>query len=632
MWFSSHVLIFSQLEAEDSEAFWESGEYFNFFTNCCGQEIMVSKETNHSLASNVHLNSDRTMTVRSVLLKRDPASSSEAERRQHRRRHKTQQVRFKDLADGPEEVGGEKTPEVSAEGPEGSGQQASIASSQGLARNWQQARPCSLTLPNPRKVCMSTAIQTSPSLQKQFPAFRFRSKSISDFGEVVEQDGVTFSDASPKTSGGEGEPQAAGTHEEEEEEEEVEEVEAATALNGRVAETARAPLSNCVEPSPTLPRSQNSQQNDWASEEVHTQNPNGSTVCHRAMDKATLCKAITDSLAEQDHKQLITGKHCVAKGDVPDHLRSPSIKPCKLNSKASPPPSKEIHLDRYSLKQGMCNKLKAPKYNLDSNLSEPRKTELPNMHQPLLKEQLGKDQLGVYPKSCLKTPASMLNPRQPSISYRTDQLELCTSTLNPSESTQVQSEPSQPPSKTSVQSGEHAIQYSQSGPSLHSDDRLELVPSGKNPQDNLKEPANAAGNQRFKSGRTTQYEITSLQSRLQTMEDVLQTSQQTIKVLLDVIQDLEKKEAVRDGQSYHTGQDIANCGTCRDCACIIYSVEHDFRQQEGRFHRVLSSMETDTGQSSEQPGTPNKQEESPVPRQPARTEPKKSKRKCFWFL
>ncbi|CAB1448383.1 unnamed protein product [Pleuronectes platessa] len=53
---------------------------------------------------------------------------------------------------------------------------------------------------------------------------------------------------------------------------------------------------------------------------------------------------------------------------------------------------------------------------------------------------------------------------------------------------------------------------------------------------------------------------------------VLETSQNTIKVLLDVIQDLEKKEAERDGRhSYRTGQDIENCGTCRDCACIIYS-------------------------------------------------------------
>lgn len=26
----------------------------------------------------------------------------------------------------------------------------------------------------------------------------------------------------------------------------------------------------------------------------------------------------------------------------------------------------------------------------------------------------------------------------------------------------------------------------------------------------------------------------------------------------------------RRRHSYRTGQDIANCGTCRDCACIIY--------------------------------------------------------------
>ncbi|KAJ0012996.1 hypothetical protein NQD34_017330 [Periophthalmus magnuspinnatus] len=66
-------------------------------------------------------------------------------------------------------------------------------------------------------------------------------------------------------------------------------------------------------------------------------------------------------------------------------------------------------------------------------------------------------------------------------------------------------------------------------------------------------------------------DIRSLQTQLQSLEGVLETSQNTIKVLLDVIQDLEKKEAVRDGRHlYRTGQDIENCGTCRDCACIIY--------------------------------------------------------------
>uniref|UniRef100_UPI00398F39D7 INSYN2B protein-like n=1 Tax=Pristiophorus japonicus TaxID=55135 RepID=UPI00398F39D7 len=575
---------------------------------------MVSKETNHSLASNVHSNSDRAMTVRSVLLKRDTASSSEAERRQHRRRHKTQQVRFKDLADGPEEgEGGKRALEVPAEGPESEAQRAAGAGSQGSARSWYQPRPCSLTLPNPRKACMSTAIQTSPSLQKQFPAFRFRSKSVGDFGEADEREGVVFCEPPPKPA----------------KKEEVGEEGTALALNGRLAETSSgAPPSNCAESILALPRCQNFQQNDWASQEVRSPNPNGSTACHRFKDKATLCEAMTDTLAEGQHKALIAGQHCAAKGDLADHLKSPSIQPCSSNAKASPPPSKEIHLDRCSPKQVACDKLKAPQCDSDSNYSEHRKTELSSVNQTL-----PKDQLCVYPKSCLKTPASTLNPKQPDIVHRTDQLELCTSPLNPSASTQVQSDSSQPASKTSVQSGQGAIQNSQSGPSLHLGDRLELIPGGQNPQDNLKEPTHPAGRRGSRSGCTPQYEITSLQSKLQTMEDVLQTSQQTIKVLLDVIQDLEKKEAVRDGrQSYRTGQDIANCGTCRDCACIIYSVEHDFRQQEGRFHRVLSSMETDAGQSSEQPGTPNKQEESPIPRQPARTEPKKSKRKCFWFL
>ncbi|XP_061603267.1 mucin-2 isoform X2 [Phyllopteryx taeniolatus] len=65
-------------------------------------------------------------------------------------------------------------------------------------------------------------------------------------------------------------------------------------------------------------------------------------------------------------------------------------------------------------------------------------------------------------------------------------------------------------------------------------------------------------------------DIRSLQNHLHSLEGVLETSQNTIKILLDVIQDLEKKEAERDGHSYRTGQDIENCGTCRDCACIIY--------------------------------------------------------------
>ncbi|XP_054908486.1 uncharacterized protein LOC129374222 isoform X1 [Poeciliopsis prolifica] len=130
------------------------------------------------------------------------------------------------------------------------------------------------------------------------------------------------------------------------------------------------------------------------------------------------------------------------------------------------------------------------------------------------------------------------------------------------------------------------------------------------------------------------HDIRSLQNQLHSLEGVLETSQNTIKVLLDVIQDLEKKEAERDGRhSYRTGQDIENCGTCRDCACIIYSVEHDFRLQEGQVVRTWKvgdppegSPQTPTSQTT----TPQQQDSPQLMRPPAST--KKNRKKCFWFL
>ncbi|XP_047425636.1 mucin-5AC isoform X2 [Mugil cephalus] len=157
------------------------------------------------------------------------------------------------------------------------------------------------------------------------------------------------------------------------------------------------------------------------------------------------------------------------------------------------------------------------------------------------------------------------------------------------------------------------------------------------------------------------HDIRSLQTQLHSLEGVLETSQNTIKVLLDVIQDLEKKEAERDGHSYRTGQDIENCGTCRDCACIIYrsppqplihqslplqllslntsavlrtnSVEHDFRLQEGQVVRTWKVGDPPEGSPQTpvpQPATPH-QQDSPQPVRPPATT-KKNRKKCFWFL
>ncbi|KAM6249142.1 protein INSYN2B isoform 2-T2 [Spheniscus humboldti] len=68
-------------------------------------------------------------------------------------------------------------------------------------------------------------------------------------------------------------------------------------------------------------------------------------------------------------------------------------------------------------------------------------------------------------------------------------------------------------------------------------------------------------------------ELCALQGRLQSVEESLQLNQEKIKVLLNVIQDLEKSRALSEGRNfYHTGQDLNNCSTCQNTACIIYRI------------------------------------------------------------
>uniref|UniRef100_A0A8C3VMR1 Inhibitory synaptic factor family member 2B n=1 Tax=Catagonus wagneri TaxID=51154 RepID=A0A8C3VMR1_9CETA len=130
-----------------------------------------------------------------------------------------------------------------------------------------------------------------------------------------------------------------------------------------------------------------------------------------------------------------------------------------------------------------------------------------------------------------------------------------------------------------------------------------------------------------------QGEICGLQGRLQSVEESLHSNQEKIKVLLNVIQDLEKARALTEGRNfYRTGQDLNNCSTCQNTACIIYSVEYDFRQQEGRFHEVLQSLEEAEPVEEASP-PPKSPAEPPVPeKQDLRRKTKKVKKKCFWWI
>ncbi|XP_048189814.1 protein INSYN2B [Perognathus longimembris pacificus] len=133
--------------------------------------------------------------------------------------------------------------------------------------------------------------------------------------------------------------------------------------------------------------------------------------------------------------------------------------------------------------------------------------------------------------------------------------------------------------------------------------------------------------------RPARGELRHLQGRLQSVEASLQSNQEKIKVLLNVIQDLERARALTEGRNfYRTGQDLNNCRTCQNTACIIYSVEYDFRQQEGRFRGVLQSL-GDAAPADEAPSPPKSPAEAPVPeRQDFRRKAKKVKKKCFWWI
>ncbi|XP_074530232.1 uncharacterized protein insyn2b isoform X2 [Halichoeres trimaculatus] len=98
-----------------------------------------------------------------------------------------------------------------------------------------------------------------------------------------------------------------------------------------------------------------------------------------------------------------------------------------------------------------------------------------------------------------------------------------------------------------------------------------------------------------------------LERQLQSVEENLVSNQEKIKVLLNVIQDLEKSKALSEG------------------------VEHDFRQQEGRFQGVIEALEGEYDVPAPTLPKPTSVS-STVSRPSTKTRVKKLRKKCFWWL
>ncbi|XP_074443119.1 uncharacterized protein LOC141743267 [Larus michahellis] len=603
---------------------------------------MVSREPLPGPAPAGEGGQEKAMTVRSVLLNRD---SPDIESRLKRRRNRTQQVRFKDLVEGsaeraaspplgPTAAHGPNTPRASPP-PRDPPEPAALCASR---RSWPQAQPGSLTLPMPRKACMSTAIQTSPSIQKPFQASQPRSKSVCNIaGDAV----------LPATTGSAWCP--AGT----------------VPTGASHAQPARAPGSLpvhdhaaalaqhaavCRVPPPPPPR------------DPCPPYP-GTAGCPAARCTSPAQSCIPEPCLPSPACARLRGNPGGSRGAAPRPASVPCGQPW--------PPTEPRGLGRSDSERSLPHG-RPPPQPLPYRQQTFPATDTPGLRQPAQGNPLRdppppQHQLCGTPWGgpCCTSPAPIppapgwhgsaaaVPEKTPAALSHPDPHGIC-SRLRAAEPGHGRAGPEGPgdplplaPQGPGVgtqpamwapevpRHGQPCLTTEQSETLRHVQDLLQLVVAAKGPLGPPAEDENTRTSQG--EGPRGPGEQGDLQSQLQSLEGVLETSQQTIRVLLDVIQDLEKKEAQRDGRhSYRTGQDIANCGTCRDCACIIYSVEHDFRQQEGRFQRVLSHIEGDTTPSSPVAVagavlTP-RQEPSPVTKLPAKLDAKKSRRKCFWFL
>ncbi|TFJ97963.1 activating signal cointegrator 1 [Platysternon megacephalum] len=630
---------------------------------------MVSKETSPCLARSSEGSQEKAMTVRSVLLNRD---SPDIETRLKRRRSRTQQVRFKDLVGPPPEpaaTADTNTPCASTPPRDSPELVANCASD--AQRSWHQAKPRSLTLPMPSKVCLSTAIQTSPSLQQQFPASRVRSKSTCDFDAAAawepskSQTGCRGPPRAPTSARASRDlPQCTLTSLSAHNHLPASPLAQHTSREGQPGPTPHATLCHGLTPPPRAPcppypgtsrctaANYTSQQKGWPPA------PSPSLCSSQPPAYIRNCGSPKDSHS----------------APAPCPLRPPSV-PC-----GQPGPSAEPRpRSRSQSEQDLPSQPAHSRMAGSHGLGQP--AQCPSQRDPTAALQQGHSSSWGSP-SCLpsnhspsavlpppslpssaatllkKTPATLSHQApssgqaqsvaaRPSVCSRLKAIQTECGLMNLEEPQQLTSTSSQghPPRTqpftrtpgapwSNEPLGEPCLTAEQLETLHQVQDLLQLVAAAKG------QVGLSKADEHFLTSRghvgVGPGQMGDLQSQLQSLEGVLETSQQTITVLLDVIQDLEKKEAQRDGRhSYRTGQDIANCGTCRDCACIIYSVEHDFRQQEGRFQRVLSSIESESRQSSPTTApatTPTRQELSPMPKLPAKLDSKKSRRKCFWFL
>ncbi|XP_004611526.2 protein INSYN2B [Sorex araneus] len=524
--------------------------------------------------------------VRPVLLKRNSLESAEPVQPPQHRRTKSQQVRF-------QEDGAAQTPPAPAP------PDPAVMGKTQAARH-HPLPPYSLSFPRSQKAggLRNMAIQTSPSLRKHFPVFRRKrltaSKSLVEMptasqsatqlnGNLSEQDMVSSDLAYLRLA----QPLEDGPQR----------VRVSHAALPRVPKVqSNGPVSLCVDAAAMWGASERSTAAIQVPDDIY-QSPSWAA-------RAPACRP--ERSAERSHSTPPSADTCPG-----DRRRMPP-------REAEPPPACSNATSGANHIPG-TGKLKPelllPKENLDDQDFGP------SASRP--KEPCVPSPLRTHSASMLDSHGPPANPGGAS------------DCLPPGDGHQDRQSP-RPPGASKPAATACQEQTVQGAPPPGSPPEMQSCLGGDHLASSL--PRRDTGQSSREAGGThqthpAQGELCHLQGRLQSVEESLHSNQEKIKVLLNVIQDLEKARALTEGRNfYRTGQDLNNCRTCQNTACIIYSVEYDFRQQEGRFHEVLQSLE-EVEAAEETSPPPKSPAEPPVPeKQDMRRKTKKVKKKCFWWI
>uniref|UniRef100_A0A8C6E4R0 Inhibitory synaptic factor family member 2B n=1 Tax=Moschus moschiferus TaxID=68415 RepID=A0A8C6E4R0_MOSMO len=530
----------------------------------------------------------QSMKVRPVLLKRNSLESVELVKQPHHRRSKSQQVRFK-------EDGTSKTPPGLAEVDVQTSEDPAVMGKTQASRH-HHLPTYSLSFPRSQKAggFRNIAIQTSPSLRKHFPVFK--RKRLTASKSLVEM--PTASQSAIQVNGNLSE----------------QDIVSSDLAYLRLAQHLEDGPRRVKVSHPFLPRMSKVQSNGPVS------------LCFeagtwRALEKVTAAIQVPDDIY---HSPTWAGRESTLSPDwsaeisnsvpplvdrhpgdgrrelPPDSERTPSC----LNA-----PSRANHTPGTGKQQP---ELLLPKDNSNDKDLGPLSSRSKERYAPS------------HPRThSSPPPGSQSQPAQPGGTSG------CSSSSNNYQDLQSV--------QTNSESGSAPICQEQTAKNPIKPDIPELqnCPGSGHLLSYL--PKNETKQQRVTGGinpiHLAQGELCDLQGRLQSVEESLHSNQEKIKVLLNVIQDLEKARALTEGRNfYRTGQDLNNCSTCQNTACIIYSVEYDFRQQEGRFHEVLQGLE-EAEPAEEASPPPKSPAEPPVPeKQDLRRKTKKVKKKCFWWI